>query len=40
MTATITATEEKKGDDNNKNGDLGAKWGKKSRGGIDGSVLK
>ena len=40
MTATRTATEEKKDNENNKNGNAGAKWGKKSRVSIDGSVLK
>ena len=40
MKTTRTATEEKKVDDNNNNGKVGAKWGKNSRGGIDGSDLK
>ena len=40
MTATRTAPEEKKGDENNKNSDGGANRGKKRRGGIDESVLK
>ena len=40
MTATRTAPEEEKGNDNKKNGEGGANTGKKRRGGIDESVLK
>ena len=40
MTATITALEQNKGNDNNKNGDGGAKRGKKRRGGINELFVK
>ena len=40
MTATRTATEEKKGNGKNENRNGGAKRGNKRRGGIDGSVSK
>ena len=40
MTATRTATEEKKEDDSNEKGDGSAKTGEKKSGGIEGSVPK